>query len=75
MRIIDRAATFQMQLPTLELREKEIMNMYQSKPGRSCRFRVSRIRKPYIPQCSRQELGDIDGNSHRHFSSSTSPQS
>ena len=58
MRLIDRGANYQLRLPTLELREQEIMNMYQSNPGRSCPLKVFPRRKPDIPQFSRQELSN-----------------
>ncbi len=46
MRLIDRAATYQRQLPSLELKEQEIVTMYQNRPGRSCHLRASLVRKP-----------------------------
>ena len=72
MRLIDRGATYQLRLPTLELREREIMNMYRSNPGRSRPLKVVPMRKPDIPQCLPKELGQVVGTSHRYFPSSAS---
>ena len=47
MRLIDRGAIYQPQLPTLELREPEITNMYQSKLRRSCPSIAYLVRKPF----------------------------
>ena len=65
MRLIDPGATYQLRLPTLEIREHEIMNIYQNKPGRSCRSKVFSMRKPDIPKCSGKELAQVDSSSHR----------
>ena len=56
MRFIDRGAAYQPQLPTLELREQEIMNMYQSKPKRSCSLTASLVRKPFTSKIPNLQL-------------------
>lgn len=75
MGFINRAAISQPQLPTLELREQEIMNMYQNKPRCSCFLTACLVRKPDSCRCLCQDIGQAAGGSHRYFSNSSSQQS
>ncbi len=63
MMLIGRAATSQPQLPILELREQEMMNMYYSKPKRSYSLTASLVRKSDSFQSLRKDIGQVDESS------------
>ena len=75
MMLIDRAAISRPQLPTLELREQEIMNMYQNKPRCSCFLTAFLAQKPDGCRCLRQDIGQVAGGSHRYLTNSLRQQS
>ncbi len=75
MGFIERATISQPQLSTLELREQEIMNMYQNKPRCSCFLTAFLVRKPDSCQCLCQDIGQVAGGSHPYLTNSRSQQS
>ena len=65
MKLIYPSANYQLRLPTLELREQEILGMCQGKSGRSCYSKVFSVRKSDIPKCSPKDFTRVDGSAHQ----------
>ena len=60
MRLIHRNAIYQPQISTLEPREQEFINIYQSKQRHFCSLIVSPIHKLFISQCPPQDSVQAD---------------
>ncbi len=65
MRLIDPGATYQLSLPSLELREQEIISMFQNNSMGYYRSKVFPLRERNISKFSCKKFTQVDRNVQR----------